>query len=70
MYSLLKNNTSTSKIKNNSLTCLNFPKLYPKLKYKRNKGNKEEKSFTSETRYIDTEKNKKSFKNIPLYIFE
>ena len=64
IYSLLKNNTSTSKIKNSSLTCLNFPKLYSKLKYKRNKGNNEEKSFTSETNYINTEKKQSSNINI------
>ena len=64
IYSLLKNNTSTSKIKNKSLTCLNFPKLYSKLKYTRNKGNNEGNSLSTETRYMSTEKKQSSNINI------
>ena len=46
VVSLLKNNSSTYRDNNRSLNCLNFPKLYPKLKYSRNKINNENKSFS------------------------
>ena len=72
IYSLLKNNTSTSKIKNNSLTCLNFPKLYSKLKYKRNKGNNDvrDKIYKYRKKAEFKYQYKKSFKNFSLHIFE
>ena len=46
VVSLFKNNSSTYRNNNRSLNCLNFPKLYPKLKYSRNKINNENKSFS------------------------
>ena len=50
IYSLLKNNKNNKSSRiplNGSFTCLNFPKLYPKLKYSRNKNNNDtEKSIT------------------------
>ena len=46
VVSLFKNNSSTYRNNNRSLNCLNFPKLYPKLKYSRNKINNENLSFS------------------------
>ena len=46
VVSILKNNSSTYRNNNRSLNCLNFPKLYPKLKYSRNKINNENISFS------------------------
>lgn len=46
VVSLFKNNSSTFRNNNRSLNCLNFPKLYPKLKYSRNKINNETISFS------------------------
>ena len=37
--SLIKNKNSISEQRNQSLTCLNFPKIYSKLRYTRNKQN-------------------------------
>ena len=46
VFSPMKNNNSNIKGNNKSVTCLNFPKLYSKLKYSRNKANSEDKSIS------------------------
>ena len=54
-FSLMQNNNSTPKGNNRSVTCLNFPKLYSKLKYNtRNKTNSDNKSI-SDTNSISSE---------------
>ena len=45
-FSSIKNNSSFSKNNNRNATCINFPKLYSKLKYSRNKENITNKSNT------------------------
>ena len=54
--SLLKNNSSTPKNRSKNITCLNFPKLYSKLKYTRNKSNIFNESLSSKTRYTNNNK--------------
>ena len=53
-----KNSSSTSKYRSRSLTCLNFPKLYSKIKYKRIGTDIQNKLF-SPTSYINTERKPK-----------
>ena len=60
--SLIKNKHSISEYRNQSLTCLNFPKIYSKLRYTRNKQNILKNSYTSKTSF--TRENKKSKLNI------
>ena len=72
--SLIKNSSSTPKNRSKNITCLNFPKLYYKLKYTRNKNNIENKSISSEMRYTSDNnasirKNKNSNINKGLSIY-
>ena len=64
-FSLLKNNSIASKFKSRNLTCLNFPKLYSKIKYKRITQNN---SF-EETRHSNSNKKPKLNINKSLRIY-
>ncbi len=65
VFSPMKNNNSNIKGNNKSVTCLNFPKLYSKLKYSRNKANSEDKSI-SDTNSNSSEINTNNNNNIDI----